>query len=446
MQTKLSLAAVLLAMIFTTSMASADEYLIYVARKDTPAYTAAQGKANETTVFAQRTLHKALRQAAELLQTGPHTVTVLVAEGAYVGKAKQGVWVIPVIDNPEATLRLVGGMNEDFSARQPFAWLTRLVTREGRDGALLQITKKSKLKELVVSGFLFDAAPSNAYDSKTNSLLKGQSRTYPLMSLSLIHIDHLVIDSNIFINGAHGAFEPYIVPLSANTVVDITNNCFLNTIIATSTKATSFRGNVVKEINFVRNSFLLNWPYNPDPTSALVSAINLYHKDGCVSLNIEQNLFAFNPGGALQHDWPEDRMPEITLNKNLFFMNAGLFEDGADDGGVIAGKLGLNPKYLIIDLETLEDDFDYTVNGNVVMDPKIPIAMADLQAADSYSVERKNTVLNDVRRLFGLNQDGGTVAIANFAPALVYDPSTPPLPTEEAAKGYGFQPSQLWSP
>ena len=97
-----------------------------------------------------------------------------------------------------------------------------------------------------------------------------------------------------------------------------------------------------------------------------------------------------------------------------------------------------------LDLETIEDDFDYTVEENLVLDPKIPVALVDLEAADSYAVERKNTVLNDVRRLFALNQDGGTVAIANYAPAMTFNTNALPLPAEEKAKTYGVQPSKLW--
>ena len=430
----------------TAPSATADVYSIFVGPKNSPAYETAKAKADDTTMFAERTFHKALGQAAELLASGPHTVTVYVAQGEYRGKAKQGIWVLPPIDNPEGRLHILGGCNDDFSARQPFGWVSALVTSEGRNGAFLQLTKKTVLKELVVSGFLFDAAPSNNYDAKTNSILKGTSRSYPMITLSNVKTDHLVIDSNIFLNGAHGAFDPQVTPMYAEAVADVTNNLFLNTIKATSTTSISFRGNTLAEMNFRNNSFLLNWPYNPDATSSNVSAINLYHKDSCKTLNVERNIFAYNPGGAMQHDWPEDRMPEVNISENLFHMNAGLFGDGADQGGVLVGKLGSNPKYLIMDLETVEDDFDYTVEDNVVMDPGVPIALLDLDAADSYSVERKNTVLNDVRRLFGLNQDGGTVAIANYAPAMVYNASHPPLPTAEGAKEYGIQPATLWRP
>jgi hypothetical protein len=441
----LSLISILL--FCAVSIASADHFSIYVARKGTDAYKAAQEKEDETSIFAERTFHRALNRAAELLQEGPHTVSILVAAGEYVGKAKQGVWVVPQIDNPEGTLRLIGGCNDDFTTRQPFINLTALVTRDGRDGALLQLTKKSKLKELVISGFLFDAAPSNAYDRKTNSILKSQSRSYPLITLAMLATEHLVVDSNIFLNGAHGAFDPYIAPLTADTVVDITNNFFLNTIKTIQLGAgVSYKGNSVKQVNLRNNSFILNWPFNPDTTSSDISAIKLYHKDGAQKLNMEGNLFAYNPGGVMQHDWPEDRMPDIVLQNNLFYMNGALFGEAAEDAGIFAGKFGHNPKYLILDLETIEDDFDYTVEENLVLDPKIPVALVDLEAADSYAVQRKNTVLNDVRRLFALNQEGGTVAIANYAPAMTFNTNALPLPAEEKAKAYGVQPTKLWQP
>jgi hypothetical protein len=428
------------------SVAYADDYVIYVARKDSKALEVAKTKSDNKSIYAERTFHKALVKAADLLQLGKHTVTVMVANGEYVGKAKQGVWIVPKIDNPEATLRLIGGFNDDFSERKPFDLLTALVTNEGRNGAFIQFTKKSKLHELVISGFLFDAAASNKYDDETNSILKGQSRTYPLISLSLVMLDHLVIDSNIFINGAHGAFDPYVTPTS-NTMVDITNNFFLNTIKAIQIGAgLSFRGNTVKEINLRNNSFILCWPFNPDATSSEVSAIKLYHKEGAEVLNIENNLFAFNPGGVMQHDWPEDRMPDINLRNNLFYMNAGLFGDGEVDAGVLAGKFGTNPKYLILNLETVEEDFSYTVEGNVAIDPKVPVALVDLTASDSYSVHRKSTVLNDLRNLFGLNQRGGTVSISGFAPAMTFDVNNLPIPMEQNAKTYGVQINELWNP
>ena len=201
----------------------------------------------------------------------------------------------------------------------------------------------------------------------------------------------------------------------------------------------------MSEINFRHNSFVLNWPFNPDATSSNMSAVELYHAGGAKSVNFDNNLFSLNPGGAFQHDWPEEGMPKLALRNNLFFMNAALFGKGEADAGVIAGKFGTNPKYLILGLDTVRDDFNYTLEGNVAFDPKIPVVMPALKGVDSGAVKRQNTITNDVRRIFGMNQDGGTVEIANFAPQLIFDVKALPLPTEERAKAYGVQPNDLWS-
>lgn len=421
------------------------EYVILVAPRDTPAAQHAAGAANGETVFAERRFFRGLAKAAELLgQPGAGKVTVKVAAGQYTGQANKGTWEIPAVSNPEATLHILGGYDDSFSTRDPFARPVELVTIRGRDGALLQVSQRSTLKELVISGFLFDAAPSNSYDTQTNSIQKGQSRTYPLISFSQLITDHLVVADNVFLNGAHGAFDPYIGPMSASAVVDIQNNFFLNNIKTMKPAGVPHRGNTISQINLTNNSFILGWPFNPDQTSSDVGTLNLYHTDGAKALNIRGNLFAFNPGGAMQHDWPEDRMPELTIESNLFFMNAGLFENGAPDAGIFVGKFGTNPRYLILDMVSAEDDFGYTVTNNVSIDPQVQLAMVPLEAADSYSVERKNTVLNDVRQIFGLNQDGGTVAIANYAPRLAFDPGLLPVPHNTAAQQYGVQPNHVF--
>jgi len=264
------------------------------------------------------------------------------------------------------------------------------------------------------------------------------------MSFSQLVTDHLVVADNVFINGAHGAFDPYISPMSANTTVDIENNFFLNNIKTMQPAGVSYRGNTIAQVNLTNNSFILGWPFNPDKTSSDVGTLKLYHTDGAQAVNIRGNLFAFNPGGAMQHDWPEDRMPQLTIEGNLFFMNAGLFENGAPDAGIFVGKFGTNPEYLVLDMISAEDDFGYNVSNNVSIDPELQLAMAPLGAADSESVERKNTVLNDVRRLFGLNQDGGTVAISNYAPRMAFDSSILPLPQNAAAQQYGVQINRVY--
>lgn len=428
------------------SQARSDSYVIYVAPRDTPAAAAATAKANGNTAFAERTLQRAFNKAGELLAKGSHQATILIAGGNYTGQAGVGMFNVPQIKNPQASLRIIGGLSEDFTGRQPFKNLTRLQTNEGRNEAIVQFARQSQLKQIVISGLLLDAAPSNKYDSRTNSILPGTSRTLPLLALAGPQTEHLVVADNIFINGAHGAFDPNIVPASPNTVVDITNNFFINTIKAIQVGAgMAYRGNTVKEVNLRHNTFLVNWPLNPDTTSSNISAVNLYHSGAAQKLNIENNIFAHNPGGAMQHDWPANRMPKIALRNNLFFMNAALFGAGKADAGAMAGKFGPNAKHMILSLDTIADDFDYELAGNVAFDPKIPVMLHAIKGVDSAAVQRQNTLINDVRRIFRQNQDGGTVAIANFAPAMEYSLEALPLPTEAKAQPYGVQPNRLWT-
>jgi hypothetical protein len=422
----------------------AGQYEILVAGRGTAAAETAAARADGARVLAERRLFRALNRAAELLSTpGPTTVTIRVAAGDYPGQTGLGVWAIPSISNPEARLHILGGYDDGFDARSPFTRPSRLVTQAGRDGAFITVGPRSQLAELVISGLHLDAAPSNRYDARSNSILKGSSRTYPLLSFQQLRVTRLVVADNVFINGAHGAFDPAVggVP---GARVEISNNLFLNTIQPMKAAAMS-RGSEV-DIVIEGNSFILNWPFNPDPTSSNVGAVELYHSDGYKTLTFENNLFAFNPGGAFQQDWAHDRMGPITLRNNLFHANGSLFSTATPEDGVIVGKFGTNPTYLSLDLITVEDDLDYVVEGNVSMDPGIGLAVAPLEAVDSEAIQRDDTWVNDVRRILGMNQSGGAVPIANYAPRMAYLVDRLPLPTNESARRYGFQPDRVWSP
>lgn len=387
--------------------------VIYVAPKDSADLEAAKAL---DAVAVERTFHKALDRAAEeLAKPGAQTVVVKLAEGTYTGQAGAGSWEFERVNNPEATLKIVGGYYDGFTKRDPFGHMTILQTSEGRDGAFINFTTRSALAELVISGLVFDAAPSNVYDGGV--LMKGSSRTYPLLAFGIIKTGHLHICDNVFINGAHGAFDPNIHPASEEAVVTIENNFFLNNVKLMQVGAGI---NQVKEVRFRHNTVVLNWPYNPDPTSGDVGALKLHNSSSAKHLLIEGNIFAYNIGGAMQHDWPEKGMPELTIRSNLFFRNAGLFGNDDPDAGAVVGKFGTNPKYLILDIETVEDDFDYTVEGNVVADPKITVE-TDLQ----------------------VEEDGDDVTVQGYAPKMEL---SLPFPGDERLTRFGVQASQVLRP
>ena len=417
--------------------ARAEVYSIYVAARDSAAHKAAEAIVDGQKSFWAPKLAKGLEKMVELMGTSDHEVRILVAQGQ-----ENGFYALPNgLGSPKAKLLLLGGYCPDWKRRDPFACPTELMAGSGRPQPTIGFGgNKTQFAELVVSGFVFDAAPSNKYDAMTNSLLKGSSRTIPLMSLSQAVVQHVVISDNVFLNSAHKAFDVYHSPASNDAIADIQNNFFLNNVIPMKIAPAGYKGFVTKAVRLRNNTFVLNWPFNPDPTSSNVGAVELYHKDCCAELLLEGNLFAYNPGGALQHDWPTNRMEKITLRKNLFFMNGTLFGDGRPEAGVFTGKFGPSPTHQVVPLAAhMEDDFPYAFEGNVALDPKIPVALVELKSADSSAVTAKKTVMNDIRGLFGVNKDGGTVAIKNFAPRMGLDIDHLPFPAAPEAASFGVQ-------
>jgi hypothetical protein len=425
------------------------DVIVLVAQRGTPAYAFASSRENGSTVIAERKLWRGLQTAAELLnEGGRRTVTVAVAGGDYDGEFGTGIQRVPRIDNPEGTLQVLAGFNDDYSGRQPFAFPVRVPTVWGRDGAIFQMENRSALKELVVSGLILDAAPSNSYDVRTNSLVQSDSRHYPIMSFGGpgVEVERLVVADNVFVNGAVGALRlSASPPRGVEGEVLIQNNFFLNNIRNLDTQTFGQRiGAPFGRLLVRHNSFILNFPYRPDAEAADVSAVKLYHREGFEEMVFERNLFAYNPGGVFQHDWPQDRMGDLAIRDNLFFLNGVLWGESAPEAAVIAGKFGTNPVYRVLDLYDVEDDLDADMSGNVAFDPQIPVVFAPLQAASSSGVSAEPTLMNDVRRLFGANTQGGTVAIANFAPRMSFDVRALPLPANAEAQAYGVQPALIY--
>ena len=421
-------------------------HVVIVAQRGTDAYKAAEGMANGSTAFLERKLWRGLNKAAELLnEADGRTVQVAIAGGEYTGQFNKGVWAVPQITSAGGALHVLGGYNDDFSGRQPFGFPVHLTTIRGRDGAIFQMAEKSALRELVVSGLILDAAPSNKYDARTNSIVKGESRSYPLMSFGRATVERLTVADNVLLNGAHAAVRLTITPASPSAEVHITNNFFLNNLLAFESQTYPAKLRTFGRLVVRHNSFILNWPYNPDQTSSNVSAIEMHTSQSFEAMAFERNLFAYNPGGVFQIDWPEDRLPEMAIRDNLFFLNGALWNQAEPEAAVVAGKFGLNPTYMVLDLYDVEDDLSADMGGNVAMDPQIPVVLAPLQGVQgSDEVQAQPTLMNDVRRMFGANTDGGTVAIANFAPQMQYDTRVVPLPQNAEAQPYGVQPAGLF--
>ena len=428
------------ALTLVAGTAHAQDLTILVAPKKSPAYESAKKKANGDTVFAERKVHKAFKRAAAHAQKcGACTVTVKVAGGTYVGKGKTGHWMFPNVENIKATVRILGGYDAEFTQRKPFERPAVLLSSAQRSAPVLKFEGRDHaLKELYLSGFVFDVAPGNKYDKRTNSLLRGSSCTHPIVKFGYLTTDRLVVADNVFMNAAQRGVEPLVRAASPNAEVIIQNNFIMNNSLAWIVKSANGR-NMPKRYILRGNSFIMNWPYNPDPSTAQPAAVEVGNKYTATEVVIEDNLFAHNVGGAIMPGYDDNVGPKITIRKNLFFGNGVLFDIQATDGAAVVGKFNKAATHGTYSTEDLEDDFEWNVVDNVSFDPKVPVAMVDPGVVDPHAIKAKKTVMNDVRRLFGQNVDGGRVAIKDFAPRLGLDLGRLPFPAEPKARPFGVR-------
>lgn len=408
----------LVAFLMTLSLFGKD-YSILVASKKSDAFKNAKKMANGETVLKKKKIFKAINAAVEILNKGKKdTVTIKIAHGTYKGKAKMGHWEIEDIKNLKGTLRILGGYDDQFKTRAPFDTPSQLIVSENRNLPVFQMKgKKNALRELMFSGFVIDAGPGNKYDSKTNSLLKGSSCTHNIVNFGYLKTFKLQISDNVMMNGAHMAAAPLIRPASPKAIVVVKNNFFVNNVYAWKIDAANFKNKLGKYI-VSYNSFIMNWPYNPDPTSGTVAALEVNSKSRLDKVMIYNNIFAYNVGGAIMPLYKEKRMPKMSIKSNIFYGNASLFTVKSYKAGALIGKFNGAATYTNYGTDDMEDDFDWDIDGNIGGNPKILIEIPKLQAANSASVTAKKTNMNELRGMLGLNKKGRNVKIKNFAPRM----------------------------
>ena len=317
--------------------ALAKDYTILVAPKKTEAYKNGKKLKNGDNIFFKNKLFKAMRKAAEILSTNKgDTVNIKISAGEYFGKTKSGTWGFPEIKSPKGTLRILGGYDNNFKKRAPFDTPTILV---GASYILTFEGRKPALKELYISGLVMDVYRGNKYDAKSNCLLKGTSTTLPILHFSYWELKKLVIADNTFLNSAQQASAPLIRPVDKDVTVEVRNNFMVNNVYAWKADAANYRYKLNKYI-FKNNSFILNWPYNPDPTTGTAGTLEVSSKSRLNNVIITDNIFAYNVGGAINPLWQESRMPKMTIKNNLFYNNGTLFSVKSADTAAVIIKAG----------------------------------------------------------------------------------------------------------
>lgn len=366
-----------------SATANAADITILVGTKKSEAYQFAKSKANKKTVFSAKSLSKAFSLAGkELIDCKTCTVNIKIASGDFLGKGKTGHWMFPDVIVPDARLRILGGYDDSFTTRSPFENQTRLITVDPRGRSVLKFEgKKHALKELYLSGLTFDVAPGNNYDAKNNSLHKGSSSSFSVIAFGYLTTDRLVVADNTFLNAANSVAGPLVRAMSANAEVIIRNNMLLNNIHAWTVGSASFR-NQLKRYALINNSFILNWPYNPSPTTSNPGTLEIGNKYSASEVEISKNLFAYNAGGAIHAQWDDVKGPPMMVTENLFWGNGALFDTSDPEDAAVLGKFNGSPKYVLLTADDAEE-FEWDVADNVSFDPGLKVQVKPFQAAGS---------------------------------------------------------------
>jgi len=455
---RLMSAALAVGILAAPGLARAQDVTILVAQAGTPAEGAATRLANGKTVLAERKLFKAFDlAAAKLGECKTCKVTIKVAGGTQVGKGGVGQWTFPEVITPAATLHILGGWDAKFARRAPMTNPTVLVTSRPRSGPIVTFEgRKHALKELVFSGFAIDVAPGNNYDAETNSLLKGTSSSYPMIAFGYLTTRRLVVADNVFMNAANAVGGPHIRAADEHSEVIVRNNLFLNNVFCWQASGSTGKYTLERYV-FDGNSFILNFPYNPDATTSNPGALEIGNGETAKVVEITGNLFAHNVGGAIFMQWDDKRGPPITIKGNLFWQNGALFAGKGDGKGAIVGKFNHSAVYGSYTPDEAADDFSWTISGNAVVDPDLTVPVLDMKAV-SYGrkpPEKKEEPAGEVD-FFGNSKSEITMdadvamddfavdgKIKNFAPRMPFNVEAFPLVKNAKAKRYGASPERV---
>jgi hypothetical protein len=154
---------------------------------------------------------------------------------------------------------------------------------------------------------------------------------------------------------------------------------------------------------------------------------------------IDSNLFYGNFGGAIQI--APDNAPKVSITNNNFMGNGLLHGNSDAEGSVVISvrNSGLNPLHGIDYIEDITDMTNGDGTGNVSVNPGLGIGLAtNTRTVDASKVEVADNWDNAVRRILGMNVDGGTVAISDYAPMQSWNADAL-FPTQADAAAYGAQ-------
>lgn len=368
---------------------------------------------------------KDIQKALDMAQNGD---VILVAEGNYLGYMDAGYIEV------KHFVTLEGGWNSDFSARNPYKYITRMQPTEAQNGtngnkALITISGLDDTNyrvngTLVIDGFMLDYGyqtaylPYNPQDERTGSpegvetgrMVDDGSKQ---LSHQIIHSD-AAIAGNVVICNCMMLNSPYFA-IQINTrcgEIEIYNNVIVSNRYAGCRIDGWDKEGYRSHVNFHHNTVGFSWCRD----KIMEDMGYGYEFMNKVSGDVHHNIFFCNNYAAVARtralsgpDAAIEAKKVTNLYANYFFMNAADLQLPSAGGG----------KWTNVPVRNFEDVDERTIpniDGNRDMDPKDPFVkaiwapylkgFATLKVLDSSASFNPNSPANLYRQAHGMNMQG----------------------------------------
>ena len=357
---------------------------------------------------------------------------ICVAEGNYTGTLDQGFIEITKY------VSLVGGYNEDFSERDPYSYKTYIqtnpshVSKNGTKASINLEVTGSRNKVVMVDGFSVDRGEQALYCAPSDDpvagwpegcltgrkLMPGDSPSVKTVGGAAQerqcvtgHVEgHLIIRNCVFANAVYFGIQL----MSKGGDWEVYNNVFVANNYSSCRIDSMTRDANECYVDFHHNTVLFSWCRD----KIMEDMGYGYEFMARVDSDVHDNIFGCSNLGALSfahHDSNKqvDALRKINVVDNQFFMNV------ADM--IIPSQSFM---WLHVRCDEFEDVDGINESGNVEMTDEDFVAkinqpylkgFANLEKVSS-SNYNANSAANQVRRAFGINQQGTeTTRVSMFA-------------------------------
>jgi len=335
-----------------------------------------QGASSDQTT----SLEEAFAEAARFLNLGgKRKVTVRIRSGSFGDPARAAPLALPAIDNPEGSLMIKGGFDEQFDRRAPFDRPTFIEPAYEGDIPAIEVAAGTRLKSLAFDGLTFDLAPRAPQPGATpgwgdwhvNGSWAIQFR-YPVL-------DRLEIRRCAFFN-SRGRVTELLAKAASDDAEFIIEECLFFNCRTPLKLDAAFHTHRPARVAAIGCTFVLNWPHALSEWTGLPAALDVGPWRAAGEYVVRGNTFHGNAGAAIMIGWTDPEWIEISGNT---FSGNGFIFGSSSGGGARALIVQTSLEKKVYDAAQISSAEGVSLaEGNRIADLRLP-ALGDASLSDT---------------------------------------------------------------